>query len=370
MNNQIASIQSSSLQPPNDLLDQRDLVVSEMNQLAGVTVVKDASTGDYNVYLGHGFQLVGATGVNLISASASLYDPHRIEVFGASGSVQLSGNSMIGGQLGGLLDYRTQSLDLAQNSLGRIAITMADSVNALHTTGRDLAGNLGGVFFDNPDASAQAYSSSSNTGGAVVTATVTNANQLTTSDYQLTFSAGLYTLSRLSDGTNWSSAVFGTLATTAAQGFSLSISAAPNAGDTFLIRPTVAAANNVGVSIADPSLIAAAGNTAVAGSTLDNRNALAIAALQNDRTVVLGNNTLESSYTILVGNIGNKTDEIKVTQKSQKNLLDQARQSQQSESGVNLDEEAANLIRYQQAYQAAAKLISTASTMFDTLLQI
>lgn len=106
------------------------------------------------------------------------------------------------------------------------------------------------------------------------------------------------------------------------------------------------------------------------GGILDNRNALAIAALQNDKTVISGNNTLESAYATLVAYIGNKTDETNINQQAQKNLLDQAQKAQQSVSGVNLDEEAANLIHYQQSYQASAQIIKTANAMFDTLLSL
>jgi flagellar hook-associated protein 1 FlgK len=106
------------------------------------------------------------------------------------------------------------------------------------------------------------------------------------------------------------------------------------------------------------------------GGTLDNRNALAMAGLQNNRTLVGGNTSLEGGYAALVGSVGNKTSEVAVNQKAQTNLLSQARLAQQSASGVNLDDEAANLIRYQQAYQAAAKMIQTANTMFEALLDL
>lgn len=106
------------------------------------------------------------------------------------------------------------------------------------------------------------------------------------------------------------------------------------------------------------------------GGVLDNRNALALAALQTDRTLVGGSATLEGAYAGMVGQIGNKASEVTVNQKAQANLLTQTRQIQQSSSGVNLDEEAANLIRFQQVYQAAAKILQVANTMFDTLLQI
>jgi flagellar hook-associated protein 1 FlgK len=368
LNVSIGNAQSSG-QLPNDLLDQRDQLVSELNQLVGVSVLKD-SGGNYSVFMGSGYQLVSGATSNPLVAGGSFYDPSRLEVYGSGQSILLSGNSQIGGKLGGLLDYRSETLDLAQNSLGRIGIALASGVNALHTTGRDPAGNLGGVFFDDPSTLPQAFSSSTNSSAALVTAAVTDAGELTTSDYKLSFNSGTYTLTRLSDGQSWSHANIGTLATNAAQGFSLSISVAPDDGDSFLIRPTAAAATNVGVAITDPSLIAVADASAAAGDILDNRNALAIAALQYDRTLIAGSNTLESSYAVLVGEVGNKTSEVEINQESQLNLLTQARQQQQSASGVNLDEEAANLIRYQQAYQAAAKLIATATTMFDALLEL
>ena len=467
MNERIANIQNSGTQVPNDMLDQRDQLVSEINKMVGVTTVSDSSNGYINVYMGQGFQLVGSTGANAISARPSLYDPLRTEVFDTNGIVQLSGRSTIGGQLGAVLDYRAQALDLAQNSLGRIAMALTQSVNKQHQLGQDLNGVAGTEFFDSMATLPQAFASVNNANAgtpaaAVVTATLTAdyvTSKLTTSDYKLSFDGTNYTLNRLSDGQSWSSNVsLAALAATADQGFSLTEGPAMANGDTFLIRPTAAAASSVVVAMTDPAKIAAAApvragtaitNTGSAqitqptvdtnnqpplnadltsavtftftssntfdvagsgtgnpvgvaytaggsisyngwtlritgtpaagdvftigpntGGTLDNRNGLALAALKTNKNAISGNNTLESSYAIMVGSIGNKTDEISVNQKAQKNLLDQTRQTQQSASGVNLDEEAANLIRYQQAYQAAAKMITTATTMFEALLNI
>lgn len=369
LNESIRGIQSSGTQPPNDLLDQRDQLVSSLNKLVGVSVIKDSSTGDYNVFMG-GVQLVAGATATSLTAKASPYDSNRTEVYDASGNLMLSGTSQIKGQLGATLDYRSQTLDVAQNSYGRIAIALADSVNALHTTGKDLSGNTGGVFFNSPDASPQVLASSNNAGSATVTATVTTSSQLTTSNYQLSYDGTNYTLTRLSDGQSWSNASISTLATTAAQGFSLSTSAAPSAGDSFLIRPTLAASTNVGVAITDPTLIAAASGTSVAGDTLDNTNALAIAKLQSNTTLVSGGNSLGSAYASLVNTIGNKTSSTQIQQTAMNNLLTQAQQAQQSVSGVNLDEEAANLVQEQQAYQAAAQVIKTANTLFSTILSI
>ena len=78
----------------------------------------------------------------------------------------------------------------------------------------------------------------------------------------------------------------------------------------------------------------------------------------------------QTAYGQMVSQMGNKTRELEVTSTAQTNLVSQTQVLQQSESGVNLDEEAANLLRYQQAYQAAGKIIQTASLMFDTLLEM
>jgi flagellar hook-associated protein 1 FlgK len=139
-------------------------------------------------------------------------------------------------------------------------------------------------------------------------------------------------------------------ATLTYNGWTADLSGAPGTGDTFTIAPNV-------------------------NGTVDNRNALQLAALQTKNTLMNNGSgapttSYVGAYSQMVSNVGNKTREIDITNKAQKTLVDQVRQSQQSLSGVNLDEEAANLIRYQQAYQAAGKMIQVATTMFDTLISL
>ena len=97
---------------------------------------------------------------------------------------------------------------------------------------------------------------------------------------------------------------------------------------------------------------------------------LKLGELQTKNTLIGGTASYQGAYSQLVSLIGNKTHELDVNRTAEANQLLAARQAQQAESGVNLDEEAANIMRYQQAYQAAAKLMQTASTMFDTLLTL
>jgi flagellar hook-associated protein 1 FlgK len=128
-------------------------------------------------------------------------------------------------------------------------------------------------------------------------------------------------------------------------GMRFSISGVPAAGDTFQIER-----NNNGVA--------------------DNRNAIALGALQTQGMLNGGSTTFAASYGQIVSFVGNKTREVEVTGKAQQTLANQAETARQTLSGVNLDEEAANLMRYQQAYQAAAKVMSIAGRLFDDLLQL
>ena len=72
----------------------------------------------------------------------------------------------------------------------------------------------------------------------------------------------------------------------------------------------------------------------------------------------------------MVGYVGSKTRELEIGSSAQAGVVRQARDAQQSFSGVNLEEEAANLIRYQAAYQAAAKAMEIARTLFNQLLDL
>ncbi len=126
-------------------------------------------------------------------------------------------------------------------------------------------------------------------------------------------------------------------------GWTVQLSGAPATGDSFTVGP-----NTNGVA--------------------DNRNALLLGGLQTKNTLVNGTTSYQGAYSQLVSQVGNKSREIDVKAKAQESLLSQNTQKQQELSGVNLDEEAANLIRYQQAYQAASKMISISSKLFEDLL--
>ncbi|MCP3686954.1 MAG: flagellar hook-associated protein FlgK [Gammaproteobacteria bacterium] len=100
----------------------------------------------------------------------------------------------------------------------------------------------------------------------------------------------------------------------------------------------------------------------------DNRNALILANLQNTGIFDGGIANYQEDYGTLVGLVGSRVASANLERDAQETLLVQTLNSRDSVSGVNLDEEAADLVRYQQAYEAAARIISTAQTIFETLL--
>ena len=106
-------------------------------------------------------------------------------------------------------------------------------------------------------------------------------------------------------------------------------------------------------------------NTGGAG---DNANALALAALQTADKLEGGTTNLQGAYGQLIGDMATQTRQAEINYDAQQALNRQAQAARDSLSGVNLDEEAANLIRYQQAYQAMARVVTVADTMFQTLL--
>lgn len=126
-------------------------------------------------------------------------------------------------------------------------------------------------------------------------------------------------------------------------GWTVQVSGTPGAGDVFNVASN---SNAVG----------------------DNRNALLMAGLQTKNLMSNGTASVGDIYSQLVGNVGSKDQEVSASSAAQNNMLAQTVASQQAVSGVNLDEEAANLIQYQNAYQASAKAMQIADSLFTTLL--
>ena len=255
LNQNILAVESATgQQPANDLRDQRDALIASLSQEVRASVVRE-SNGSYDVFVGNGQPVVVGSQAFGLVATHSLEDPQRVEVGYQNGAsvALLSPASLQGGTLGGLISFRDNTLDAAQNALGRVAMGVAQSFNDQHVLGQDLNGALGKALFT--IASPAVLASSTNAAGAAtVAATLQNANALTTSDYRLQYNgAAGVVLTRISDGFSFSSAS----STISADGITLTVSGA-TANDSWLIEPTRLGAGSIGVALTDPAAIAAA----------------------------------------------------------------------------------------------------------------
>lgn len=102
----------------------------------------------------------------------------------------------------------------------------------------------------------------------------------------------------------------------------------------------------------------------------DNRVAIAISKLQHERVMGEGTATMEEFFLQTVGKVGLEAGKARLDAEQAEGLIAQAQTIRERISGVSIDEETANMVRYQHAYEAAAKVMQTASEMFDTVISI
>src|SRR5258708_4220087 len=447
LNNQIVTgTAQDGGHPPNELLDQRDQLVSSLSQLVGISTTTD-SNGALNVFIGNGQPLVLQGQTTALTTVANQFNATQLEISTSASSAVIS-NNITSGDLGGLLAARAQVINPALNQLGQIATAFSQTVNSQQAAGLDLSGNLGANIFS---VSAPLATGSSRNTDAVTASVAVNENglgALAANDYVLSFVGGTPKLTSTADGTSVTPAGAGTVASPyAAAGISIVLSGAPANGDQFLVQPTAAGAGSLKVVLSNPSQIAAAGAvktaaagtntgaaaigsgtvldstnpnllspvtiaftspttytinggapnaytsggnialngwqvqisgapangdtfsvTSNAGGTGDNRNALIAANAQNVGVLQNGTTSISGGVSALVTGLGSQAQQINTAQTAQAAVNAQALSSVQSSSGVNLNEEAASLLQWQQAFQAAAHALSIGHSLVTTLI--
>lgn len=462
---------------PNDLLDKRDQLINELSELVKVSVVEQAD-GAANIFIGNGQTLVIGSLSNELRVEDDPGDPlnSRMSMVTVGQAVPIT-SELVGGKLGGLIDYRNELLTPAINRLGLIAMGLASTINDQHQQGMDLNGQIGGLFFSDINNSvaeqSRVVSNSENTGNTQITMTIDDVNLVSVDNFRLEYDASTttYTLRNTDDDSVITSFINPGVPSSqviTGQGYTLNFNAGVvSDGDNFLLTPTRQSVGILENNITDLTQIAAAapvtgtadigntgsaeiirtvvtdignasfatsgalsppiriafttantydvinnttnaviaagvaftpnqendmlaqaglsvgyeltiGGTAVAGDVFradynvggigDNRNALALAAIQTQNVVNNGTSTLQEAYGLLVSEVGTRTNEGLISMDAAQSLLRQTEARIQQVSGVNLDEEAAKLIRFQQSYQASAQIISTANLIFDTLI--
>lgn len=378
LNRQITTAKATNPgQPPNDLLDQRDQLVSDLGQLVDVKAYEQDDR--VSLTIGNGQTVLGGDSVYHLETHPSKADPSRLAVNyttkDAAGNVipiEMSDKQITGGKLGGLLSFRSDALDATQNDLGRIALGISIALNEQHVKGYNLSGTQGGEFFNVGTPKVIGNEKNSATAGTPTASYVPGElSKITNQDYRVEFDGTNYSVTRVPEGTALTPTVAGT--TLSFDGVAIDTAGmAPAAGDSWLVQPTRDAAAAMAVTITDPAKVAAAGEVSpgVGAGTANGDNALELAALRSKKVLANGSMGMNEAYSQLVNTVAVKTQQNTTAQKAQETLISQNYSAQQAVSGVNLDEEYINLQQYQEQYRAAARLIDTASTLFDTLLAL
>ena len=464
----------ASGQPPNDLLDQRDELLSELNKKINVSAIS-ADDGSMTLFVANSYPLVmGATAGSLkVTADATDSSRQAISFVQGASVAQISDDFLVGGQLKGLQDFINKDLQSAQSYMGRMALATASAINTQQLNGLTLDGSVGKELFTYGN-TAVAGEFQYGIGAGTLTVSVADSSALKASEYKVTYTSGSdATIQRLSDGlyfnpANYSpasdppvdgfgiAAVTVTLGAIAVEFDGLSLTGSGTAPDAAIIRPAADTAKSLKVTLSSPKdlavssavvLIANAGNStgvtieqavqkstsAVAippggiavsfpapgqisfdgniqaytpGKAMDyngysitlrgtpviaapppgdtftlnamstlpaaavrfnSSNAQAILDLR-DTPMFDGNTTLSDGYVTVFSSVASTLRESKFSAEFSTAQAAQAETQRANKAGVNLDEEAALLIQYQQAYQASAKYMGTVQSLFDTLM--
>jgi flagellar hook-associated protein 1 FlgK len=365
----------------NSLQDQRNVIVHSLSQEINVKV--QVQNNQYVVSIGAGLPLVAPENVYPLSVKNADTNNKEEIIFSKFSGAVFSSGSLAGGTIGGLIDFRSKILNPASNSLGLVVVGLTKQINYAQTQGSSLQSTTstpGVALFK--DLNPSVYANNKNASSVIPTASfdVDPANpnaflaNLKASDYTVSYDGTNYNMLRLSDNQIVATQLAGSPASAQdliADGLKIHIPTGLQNGDSFRINPTGDAARQFELATTDPQAIAAAtgGPTApVLVSSGDNSNMKNLIAVQNNSILNGGLNTVSGSFNQFVSTIGSQAHDLQVRSAFDETVYQKANESLENVSGVNLDEEASNLIRFQRAYEASGKVMQVAKQLFDGLL--
>lgn len=342
----------------NDLRDQRDNLLNQLGDLTGITYYEDKN-GAVNVMMGMR-SLVSATKTNTLFSQMNPDGNNEIYLDG----INITSN-VNKGQLGGFIAARDNIASGPLMDLRRLIASVTKEVNLLHLSGFGLDGSTNNNFFNTlklstKDASAEA---------AITSSFVTDLSRLTLDEYDITFDASSnYCVKDKQTGATVASDTYYPTGTTIAfDGIEVNISGAVTSSDSFSISPLTDAISNFGVSITDTDKIAASSFGAEYGN---NANALQLAKLSDTTIANLSGSSFSGYYQGLVSDVGVMSRRASDSLKFDDTMLSEIQNRRESISGVSLDEEAANLIKFQRSFEAGAKMIKVTDELLQTILNL
>ena len=447
-------------QTPNDLLDRRDQMIRDLNQLVQTTSVPN-SDGSVSVFLAGSQPLVlGGNAGTVAIANDPFNNPHISKLavsFGGSAPQLLDEQVMGGGEASGLLRFQNRDLVDARHLLSRMSLAIGTKINDQQALGFDLNGQAGQPMFKMA-AMPQGLAATTNTGAAKMSVVLqtqpSGVPDLVASDYEVLFTSPTdVTLTRVSDGkTTPFHLTQGQSLELDGLRFAIDTSAGPaQIGDRFVLKPFDGMADGLFVGFSSPRGLAMSSPVG-ATARANNQGTLAIdkvvtrslpvppavtltftsagqyirsddtsipptffnyapgqpinysqpagsgwtltlqgAPMAGDVIVVRPNTSsdggnaqnmldlrdsvtfdggpLIDGYASLMANIGTRVQSAQSAAEVSTNIAVNLEKDRSGVAGVNLDEEAAKMLQYQQAYQASGKMLQVAQNLFDTLIQ-
>ncbi len=367
----------------NNILDQRDRLITDLQRLAGVSVVNrefslvDVVVGDIPLVLG----------TQVSEVELKLVDGGGTTDFGLSplGAVQTY-TEIDGGKLGGLFNLRNVVVKDIRGDLDTLALTVVNETNKLHVQGVGTAGSFTSITSDTlltanvsdlvpavTDGGVIQMRVIDGSGTAVVRSITVNtsdtltdiANKFTASDANITGSvlgnqltitaSGAYTFDFIPVSPSTDSDTSGFLAAAGVNTFFSGTTAA-----TMRVNDFVSNATDGGTHIAS------SGTT----SQTDNTNVLAMAKLGDTAITGLGGLNPKDYYIKISTDLGNKISSINLKNENSKSVLNSLRRQRDESSGVDMNTEATKMLTYGQMFQAMAKYINTIAETMRTIMEI
>lgn len=357
LNKKIAQLEAWGNAQVNDLRDKRDALLKELSGIVNVTSYENS---DKSLVVMIGMRNLVNGGVFNELSMEQISDTPRFKLDGIDISERITG-----GKLSGLVD----SLGLINNEvlykLRKLAAGFSNEFNIIHKTGYDLNSNLGKDFFTSlSDIHYEEYSQNA----AISFISVNNFSNLKFDEYYINIKAGnTYDVVNKYNNQIITSGNYISGSPIVFDGISVTISGAVSEGDSFFISPLKTFLKDFGVKITDPKEVALA---SLPNSSSDNTNLLALLNLKNKTLGSLNNQNVYEFYNTLASKIGVLSTSADANLKFDQNLYNEISNKKIAAQGVNLDEEAVNLIRYQRSFEAAAKVIQVANELYDTLVKL
>ncbi len=354
-------------QESNELRDERNRLIEELAEEVDINVLEEDS-GMVKILMARGSTLVAGTRSTTLSESRELNKDGIKDIL--LGDYVVTQN-ISSGRLSGLMDMRTGIHQSTSDKLELLAATISKEFNILHREGYGLDGETGRDLFN--DFTPFTTIGSANTGGGVVSSSINDLSAVTLDDYEIRFSSDTtFNIYNTTDGTTVSTGNAYTSGDSIDfEGLSMVVSdttASPRGGDSFTVSLTTNAARLFGVAITDNKEFAAASDPAFLPG--DNSNVLNMTDLQDAKFLDDGISSFSDFFKGLVSDVGGETYIANINVSSQEVVLSELEGYRDSITSVSMDEEGVNLIKFQHAYEAAARVVSTVDQMFETILRL